>query len=288
MASPTPPKTMSSRLLGMKFMQRVAASPSPSPTTPKADEHSSKRRKLSRENSDSLVQVDQAAIQAAVAEEERKRQGALARRAAELGDSRWVLDMPEMGKTASHQVQAPLNVIQVGFAQIDASGAAGLDSESTDAYQGPIPPFRRYNMDKKQAGVPKGNKSDSDESGSDSDSDSKSSSDEFGSGRQLYGQGPERRSDSSRTALQDKKNAERIKAMQFAEKRRKKEVKLNHTKASSASAPKQLSISSGGGLSSISSGGNSSRQPMDFTCHRCGKPGHKAVDCKNQNKRMAH
>ncbi|KAI0010149.1 hypothetical protein F4779DRAFT_578934 [Xylariaceae sp. FL0662B] len=155
MATPTSQKTMSSRLLGMKFMQRVAASPSPSPspTTPKADERSSKRRKLSRENSDSLVQVDQAAVQAAIAEEERKRHEAVAKRAAELGDSRWVLDVPETAKASGHQVQTPLNVIQVGFAQIDAPDAAGLDVESTDASHGGIAPFRRYNMDKKQAGL---------------------------------------------------------------------------------------------------------------------------------------
>ncbi|KAI1769966.1 hypothetical protein F4818DRAFT_434411 [Hypoxylon cercidicola] len=158
MATPTPPKSMSSRLLTMKFMQRAAASPS-SPTTPDTDDQSSKRRKVahkpaSRENKISLPEINQAAVQAAIAEEERKRQEALVQRAAELGDARWVLDIPDKTAGPGHNFQAPLNVVQVGFAQIDSqiesSDAAGFDVESTDTSHTRIPMVRRYNMGNKK------------------------------------------------------------------------------------------------------------------------------------------
>ncbi|KAI0603018.1 hypothetical protein F4775DRAFT_8742 [Biscogniauxia sp. FL1348] len=271
MAGQSTPKTMSSRLLTMKFMQRAAASPSSAPSTPNSEEQSSKRQKTSHSltpQQDVNSLVNQRAVQAAIAEEERKRQEALLQHAAELGDARWELDIPEKAQNPQHGVQTPLNVVQVGFAQIDSPDAAGDDSDSTGAVQVKPQALQRWNMGKKE--VPKRDESDSDESSSDSDSNA--SSPEYGSGRQAYGQSSHMSSPASqspsRKVLQGKKNAERAKAMQFAEKRRKKEVKLNTAKS---------------GLSSISSGGNSSR-PVIFTCHRCGKPGHKAIDCKGPSK----
>ncbi|KAI0847972.1 hypothetical protein F5Y00DRAFT_240215 [Daldinia vernicosa] len=284
MATPTPTKSMSSRLLTMKFMQRAAvASPSsPSSTTPTPDEQSSKRRKVShipanRDNIDSLAHIDQAAVQAAIADEERKRQEAVVQNAAKLGDAHWVLDIPEKTTNSNRGIQTPLNVVQVGFAQIDSpidtSDAAGSDDfESTDASHIRTPMIRRYNMDNKK--VSKDSESESDDSSSGSDSDN--SSDDNGRGRNSYGQKSEGRSGSSRPALKSKRSAEQIKAKQFAEKRRKKEVKLNGIKSSPAS---------GGPLSISSGGGTSQRQPMDFTCHRCGRQGHKIAQCKNTPKR---
>ncbi|KAI1102641.1 hypothetical protein F4804DRAFT_260716 [Jackrogersella minutella] len=283
MATPTPPKSMSSRLLTMKFMQRAVASPSSSsPNTPTPDEHASKRRKLAihparSENRESVAHIDHAAVQAAIAEEQRKQQDALVQRAAELGDARWVLDVADKIAGPTRDIQTPLNVVQVGFAQIDSqidpSDAAGLDAESTDASHARTPVVRRYNMDRKKAA--KDDESDNDDSNSDSNSDTSSQGNEVR--RQSYGQRSETRSSSSRPALASKKSAEWAKAKQLAEARRKKDVKLNSPKPSSTS----------GGLLSISSGGGTSRPPPSFTCHRCGKPGHKAVECKNAPKRTA-
>ncbi|KAI0408674.1 hypothetical protein F4802DRAFT_359938 [Xylaria palmicola] len=284
MASPGTPKTMSSRLLTMKFMQRAAAS-TPSPTTP--SDQSNKRRKVSHDttphqNVDTLV--NQAAIQAAIAEEEKKVESALLKRAEELGDARWVLDVPQTVR--GHAAQTPLNVVQVGFAQIDSPDAGNETDPAVDPH-GNVPTFRRYNMDKKKISKKKQSKSsgsnsdsnpDSDsDSGSDSDSDSDSdaSSSEETFGRQSFGSNPRTTpttQSSARMVMKSKKSTERLKAMQFAEKRRKKEVKLNSPK---------------GGITSISSGGGPSPgQSVNLTCFRCGQFGHRALDCKKPGNRQ--
>lgn len=124
------PKGMSSRLMTMKFMQRGEASAKSSPsTTPKTDsEGSAKRRKTAhKETPEGKPLYDEKAVQAALQEEESKRQAAIARRAKELGDEQWVLTGAAMSvPNARHPVN--LNYVQVGFAQIDA----GLPSDDDD------------------------------------------------------------------------------------------------------------------------------------------------------------
>ena len=118
------PKSMSSRLLTMKFMQRAAnSSPSmPSPST--TDEPSPKRRRTgsdaspSRFNVDSLA--DQAAVEKALASEEAKRQAALERQAAEAGDTRWVLSFEDQQHPSDSSALA-LRIVQTGFANLDTS-----------------------------------------------------------------------------------------------------------------------------------------------------------------------
>jgi hypothetical protein len=138
----------------MKFMQRAAAStPSTSSTSsiPASNEQSNKRRKVSHSNTpqpnvDTLV--NQVAIQAAIVEEEKKVESALLKRAEELGDARWILEVPDQVK--SHATQTPLNIIQVGFGQIDSFDAMGNDVESAYPSHDSVPAFRRYNMEKKK------------------------------------------------------------------------------------------------------------------------------------------
>ncbi|KAI0858879.1 hypothetical protein F4860DRAFT_282827 [Xylaria cubensis] len=281
MASPGTPKTMSSRLLTMKFMQRAAASTPSTPSTPPSNDQSNKRRKVShnttpQENVDTLV--NQAAIQAAIAEEEKKVESALLKRAEELGDAHWVLDVPP--QAGGHTVRTPLNVIQVGFAQIDSSDILGNESDPAGTLHESVPALRRYNMDKKKTTKKTSkNSSDSDsESGSGSDSDSDSDSDisssEETSGRQSFGSKSRVTStiqSSARKIPKSKKSTEQLKAMQLAEKRRRKEVKLNNPK---------------GGIISISSGGGPSPRPsVSFTCFKCGQRGHKAIECKTPGNR---
>ncbi|QVM11696.1 hypothetical protein D8B26_006339 [Coccidioides posadasii str. Silveira] len=91
-------KTMSSRLLTMKFMQRAAASSggpaTPSSQTSTVDAETStpspKRQKLSNNASRS----DMGAISAAIRAEEEKRAAAIAKQAAEAGETQWVLEFP--------------------------------------------------------------------------------------------------------------------------------------------------------------------------------------------------
>jgi hypothetical protein len=130
----------------MKFMQRGASTPTPASSTPASETpSSSKRRKISTSDVTSLPAnqlYDRAAIRAALEEEERKRQAAIEKQAAELGDSRWVLDVKGHGAGSSvDDPKSSLNVVQVGFGEID-------DSDLMDV--GQPQRFRRFNMKRKR------------------------------------------------------------------------------------------------------------------------------------------
>ena len=139
----------------MKFMQRAAAtSTASSPTTPQSEEKSSKRRKIShspaiQQTIDALV--DEAAVKKAIADEERKREEALARNAAESGDARWVLNTEQTGATRNNKVQTPFNVVQVGFAQIDSPDHTDEQEPLPGPSQSSAQHVWRYNMDRKEA-----------------------------------------------------------------------------------------------------------------------------------------
>lgn len=175
MAKQATPKTMSSRLMTMKFMQRGAAAAAASaatastPTTSKSpanipsDDGPAKRRKTSHTSSTSAAGspattplFDQQAIKAALDQEEKRNRAAIERRAAELGDSHWVL---EGAASAPPRITRPLlNVVAVGFAQIDdstaaaASGQDGYDDDPFDMGGGSArPQFQRFNMKKSKA-----------------------------------------------------------------------------------------------------------------------------------------
>ncbi|KAJ5272288.1 hypothetical protein N7478_007413 [Penicillium angulare] len=101
---------MSSRLMTMKFMQRAAATsasketelPGSSPAS-KGKDHSPKRQRMSMENTG---QSDLERMQAAMAAEEEKRRVAVARQAAEAGESQWVLNIPAATPRAQPYVMA--------------------------------------------------------------------------------------------------------------------------------------------------------------------------------------
>ncbi|KAF9246779.1 hypothetical protein DTO027I6_5293 [Penicillium roqueforti] len=88
-----PEKTMSSTLLTMKFMRRAAAAKETQSPSSDASPHNTKRPRLSTE-AESPSTSDMDAIAAALAAEEEKRQKAVARAAAEAGETHWVLDFP--------------------------------------------------------------------------------------------------------------------------------------------------------------------------------------------------
>ncbi|KAJ5803753.1 uncharacterized protein N7518_000056 [Penicillium psychrosexuale] len=98
-----PEKTMSSTLLTMKFMRRAAAAKETQSPSSDASPHNSKRPRLSTE-AESPRTSDMDAIAAALAAEEEKRQNAVARAAAEAGETHWVLDFP----ATSQSTQQPM------------------------------------------------------------------------------------------------------------------------------------------------------------------------------------
>ena len=159
----TPKTTISSRLMTMKFMQRAAAaaataSDTSSPATPQSDGGTAKRRKVGHTPSDAGSPVtplfDQQAIKAVLEEEEKKRQAAIEKRAAELGDSHWVLEeTPVLPKRSARPM---LNVLQVSFAQIDKAASSGADNDDDPFGLGDVPAetrIRRFNMNKSKACV---------------------------------------------------------------------------------------------------------------------------------------
>jgi hypothetical protein len=154
MAPTATPKNMSNRLMTMKFMQRGAASaPSSAATTPEThNEGSAKRRKTAHKHTPEAKPLyDEKAVQAALEEEERKRQAAIAKRAQELGDEHWVLNGAKLSSFDTKQ-HVTLNVVHVGFAQID-SGFGGEDGSSGSNNVTGLAGRRQFNMKKNNAAV---------------------------------------------------------------------------------------------------------------------------------------
>ncbi|KXX73625.1 hypothetical protein MMYC01_209878 [Madurella mycetomatis] len=211
MAKQSTPKTMSSRLMTMKFMQRGAAaaaaagaSEASSPATPRSDDGSAKRQKTSHASSaaDSPATplYDQRAIQAALEEEEKKRQAAIEKRAAELGDSHWVLEGVSLPKSGTSPL---LNVVQSQKKELrdsnDSDSGSSTGSEEVSGDERPPVQAR----------------------------------DEPARGRRnAVGNSESGRTRSSASA---RRGEERKKAQQLASRRRKKDIKLNQlTSISSA------------------------------------------------------
>ncbi|KAF6817120.1 zinc knuckle [Colletotrichum sojae] len=278
LAPETPPgRGISSRLLTMKFMQRAAATGSPAESSP--EEPSSKRRKFQNSPlTGDFHSFDQAAVQAALKAQEAKRLSALEKSRAELADTHWVLD-GAVGESKNGGASAPPNIVYVGYAEID--GAAGSDESETAQ---PVGRKRIGNFESKNAKTvaQKSGAAEDDSSDSGSSSDSDESSDDEGpssggndtpsskskskKGECLSSAGQGR----TRVNLKPQKSAESLKAREFQDKRRKKEVKLNQLS----------SISGAGGFSSP----GTDRPQAAFTCHNCGKAGHKMAECPKQRK----
>ncbi|KAL2130540.1 hypothetical protein VTI74DRAFT_6261 [Chaetomium olivicolor] len=297
MAKQSTPKTMSSRLMTMKFMQRGAAASAAasgtsepnSPASPRSDnDGSAKRRKFSHTPTSAAATspastplYDQQAIQAALEEEEKKRQAAIEKRAAELGDSHWVLEGAAAAARPKSGARPLLNVVQVGFAQIDYAGAGGSghgDDDPFDMGAGSVAgqtQLRRFNMKKSKAVKKEEDESSSSESGSDSgsglDEDSEGeistppANAEHSRGRRdTIGEAERKR---ARSSISQRREEERKKAQLLAGKRRKKEIKLNQLTSISGAGSQAFQKPSGG-----------------LTCHGCGKPGHKVAECPNKKR----
>ncbi|OJJ44004.1 hypothetical protein ASPZODRAFT_135436 [Penicilliopsis zonata CBS 506.65] len=144
-AGAKPEKTMSSRLLTMKFMQRAAAGKKDSPgvsaeesrsPTPKRPKHAGRDQQQSPAAPRSS---DLEAISAAIAAEEDKRREAIARQAAEAGETEWVLDFPETAESSYQRAQSPLVI-----------AADSLDAEDEDTMLGGRKCFGNYQRKSKK------------------------------------------------------------------------------------------------------------------------------------------
>jgi hypothetical protein len=124
-------KTMSSRLLTMKFMQRSAASPASLPSTP--PDPPSKRQRLSNgshiSTPSSTPRSDAQAVEEALAAEELRRTEALEREAADRGETKWYLSFEEPQPSIQ---ESPLRIVSAGFSMLDATRPAADRSSEED------------------------------------------------------------------------------------------------------------------------------------------------------------
>ncbi|MCJ1486417.1 hypothetical protein MMC06_006594 [Schaereria dolodes] len=270
MSNPTgrPEKSMSSRLMTMKFMQRAAASTPRSPQTP--DSPSSKRQKLSNPSTSATASADLKAIQAALAAEEAKRSDALERQAAEVGDTKWVLSFMEDDAGRMHgRANGVAHVITTGYSDLDGSiRPQNADGEPWRPQMVGRRSFGKFNraLEKRQNGntdLPSSSDEASIVSGKESSGDiNDDSNDPFGANA-LIRESKEEAIQRAKAKRKAKRKAAKAEATRLAEKRKSKEVKLN----------KLSSISGGGG------GGGSA----NIECYNCGQKGHVRNDCPQRS-----
>ncbi|KAN0095397.1 hypothetical protein V8E51_016108 [Hyaloscypha variabilis] len=268
---PTPPKSMSSRLLTMKFMQRAAAS---SPTTSASpDEPSPKRRKTdsnistpSKINVDSLA--DRTAVQAALASEEAKRQAALEKQAADAGDTRWVLSFEDQRLLAASSPLG-LRIVQAGFANIDSSQSEirieedGLEDKPVMVGRRSFGRFNKALEKQQDPSLEETSESGSEDDDEDNDSSEGSSSEADDPTSDLIKASRREAAERAREERRFKKRAEKAEVEEIARKRRKNDVNLN-------------------GLTSLS--GRQERPiPPDVKCFNCGG-NHFKKDCKERKR----
>ncbi|KAJ9639863.1 hypothetical protein H2199_006096 [Coniosporium tulheliwenetii] len=234
-------KTMSSRLLTMKFMQRAAATPT-SPQTPTGPPN--KRRRLSSTTTTppaaepARPATDLEALQAVLAAEEEKRVQAIERLAAEAGDTRWVLSFREPDADAAGQ--GGLTVVNAGFAAIDDAGSYDeeRDERPTVGRRSFGKPIKSQQM---QNGATPASTSDAESSSSASDDDG-----DPGDLDSVIRSARKGAAAEVRAQRKSKKAAKEAESARLAYQRRTKAVGLNGTS----------SISSGGGRNAGGGGSN--------------------------------
>ncbi|KAF2021276.1 hypothetical protein BU24DRAFT_446329 [Aaosphaeria arxii CBS 175.79] len=249
------PKTMSNRLMTMKFMQRSAAKSAKSePSTPDGP-HSKKVRLSNGRSAPSTpgTPSDHEVLKAVLDEEEKKRQEAVDRAAEKAGETKWVLSFKDPNEASR---KPAMNVVQAGFAVIDA------DDDSDD--EGELQPARMTfggGVKREQKKAPE-----SDDNSDDSAEESDSS---------------ELDSDDPTAALireTKREMAERARESRKAEKR---------TEENAQRRPKPIDQDMDlANLTSISGGrpGGSGGGGRDFStmqCFGCGQVGHRKQDCPN-------
>ncbi|KAL9044278.1 MAG: hypothetical protein Q9214_002570 [Letrouitia sp. 1 TL-2023] len=265
-----PVKSMSSKLLTMRFMQRAAASSSGSPTSSEQtpDTPPSKRRKISSAPSEINQFSDFHALKAATDAEEKKRAEAIDRLAENAGETKWVLSYFSAEGTSSDGNKG-LQVLAASYSDIDHEGSNTRATDSLGRRS-----FGRFNKDlEKQQ---KGNTDDisSSQSGEEetSGSDGQDEAETDDSSTELPRQSRNEILQEAKKKKKARRKAEKVEAAQMAEKGKVKEVKLN----------KLSSISGAGGA-----GGKSNVVRSEITCYSCGQKGHRKAECPLNTRRKA-
>lgn len=126
--APETPKGVSSRLLTMKFMQRAAASASSAASPDSAGPSKKRKHQHSPAQGRFDAQIDRALIQAALDDQEATRQAALEKHAA--ADIHWTLDDAWDKATTADATSTPLNVVYVGYGNIDSDDETGVNEDA--------------------------------------------------------------------------------------------------------------------------------------------------------------
>ncbi|KAL8795361.1 MAG: hypothetical protein Q9195_002102 [Heterodermia aff. obscurata] len=239
-------------------MQRAAAS-SPSASVPQDSSPPSAKRQKTTHSSPSTPATpfsDQAAIQAALEAEGAQREAAIARTAAERGETKWVLSFVETQK--GREKSQRMKVVRAGYEDIDrGEGKVGGKENGAPQYmvQG-RKSFGNFNRELEQ----QNRDADNSFSSSDEVDEAQNNYHEPGASELIH---PQLQQKADRAKAQRK--AEMSKGTHLAEDRRLKEVKLN----------KLTSISG-------TDGGKSRNANANIECHACGEKGHKKADCPNR------
>ncbi|KAF2024121.1 hypothetical protein EK21DRAFT_118087 [Setomelanomma holmii] len=244
MASDTP-KTMSSRLMTMKFMQRSAhkATASP-PSTPNGPP--SKKARLSNGRS-APGTPDHVIIQSAIDAEEKKRQEALDKAAQHAGETKWVLSFKD---PLEGRRQDSLQVKHTGFAEIDA----GSEGEASEEEARPI-------RKKFGGGVKKKDKPATFEKAEQSEGEIESSSEEYDSDDPTAALIRETR----REVAAEKRNSRNTDSRQYEDSPRAPPRRIDE----------DMSLR---GLQSLS-GDVKPRDMSKVECFKCGQKGHISSNC---------
>ncbi|KAI9803792.1 MAG: hypothetical protein M1825_001672 [Sarcosagium campestre] len=254
-----PTKTMSSKLLTMKFMQRAAASSSSAPADLKYP--LSKRQRLSEGKNPPSPGIDRIAVKAALDLEEQKRSEALERQAADAGETKWVLSFRDGSQAAPDRtgIKSPtaFHVVKLGYAGVDDS------SESIYSHQDQLD-RREATNGRKSFG--KFNKTlEKDQTTDDTSSDDGSSSSALDSDAD----GAE--------SLQGLQAADNDQSQRSAQRRLTKGGRKGREDVKNTTLPgREVPNLSHG----ISSGGGGQR-----ACYNCGRTDHLASSCQQQARR---